>query len=1617
MAYDVFISWTGTDVKIKERIAAFLRSKGLTVLLSDEKCRGDFIKWSREAATSTHLFMTIVTENALKSEGMGWELDEIDKKLCSEEGEFWKQIIIPVCKSMDIFEQYKAKLSEEGQGVVKSLSAIFMETDEEGLLTEKCLENIYGKTVEGLIDHMHTLYRSKSKPDYIKLIPLCNIDIADSAHPFEKLYIQRKITEIDKDRQECGSFDTPKTLLTGEAVSFIYGPAGCGKTQYINQIRAASAEDDLVIALSCADVSIDSRDLFEILFDKFKKTCGNRGFYTENDFNTLLNHRRLVLVLDGLDEITTTDDTRFFVEKINAYYTSNKRETTLIFLGRSEKDAKVLSAFGGIALRQFRLDKLTDPEIETLGNNLFLLFNDGDKGNEFYVRVKELNEEIRTNPLLLSQLAIIYKEEKENMPETVIGILDAVSEIALRSDKVLHGNLKTVPPQYQKMINSDISGILKRFSRNKYEESLSKRPKDSSQIFANILLEKYHEDKDDIKQRRDYLMEYLNKRAIFVDGKFYHKTFLEYFTAVSYYEEWYDEDYGDITDEVVDKLFEQYNNPNWSDVLKLFLVKADSRIDGLLTEELYEQIASNRDIADFTLLFDACRDLISHKEEAQRVLVRTILERSAEGEYPAYGPLFWYVPEYELYESAALAAEELSGNAKALALVRDVCFIFGRKYTLADITDKVDGEKLYRAAKPDLSGVRDGLCQLFCTGKTDCNIGTDIYPRCFNIAEAKNFLEIGHGVFGRMKTVFKDELGLWGESYPELGDEYIGFISCPYDKVEMERRLGKKPTAKVRGLALLNSEDSVLDYVHFVRTSVRAFYIPENVTEVQKDYDTFMNIDVPCKFMGEAVYGEDDPFLLLYVDDLVKYSLTESDMIVYMPRGISKVIVPDGVKTLSDGFLRNEKCLEEIHLPYGISKIPAEAFMGCKNLRKINIPDLLTEIGERAFIDCESLNNITLPNSVKKIEDDAFAFCKGLTNIIIPDSVEAIENSVFLCCINLKSIVIPDSIAAIADNTFEGCTNLTGINLPKFLKKIGNSAFGGCSSLGSISIPDSVTKIGSSAFNGCTNLSSISLPASIKKIDSEVFSGCTNLVGISIPDSVAEIGSSAFAECTSLASINIPDSVKSIGLYAFAQCTALTSISIPDSVEKIDSDTFEGCENLKEIILPSVFRFKELNLPESTEIIYREAEPTYAPTLTEITVENGRKEILEKEFSHSKIEKIYLPDSLEKIGAYAFEGCEKIESITLPDSVREIGTSAFKNCTSLKSINIPDSVTEIAISAFEGCSNLKSIVIPDSVKRIDTTAFSDCVGLEKITLPDSVAEMGEGVFSGCEGLREINLSKALKTIPFSAFKSCVSLNSIAIPDSVTEIAPYAFCGCSDLRSIAIPDSVTKIGHWAFQRCRGLTEISLPLSVTEIGSSAFQSCSALRSITIPDSVRKIGSNAFEDCKALISVRLPDSIEEIAWNLFKGCTNLESVTIPHSVKNICAEAFKDCTGIDKIVLPDSVTIIDYMAFKGCTNLGSINIPDSVTEIGIDAFEDCTALRSITIPDSIKKIDYGAFRSCSSLTEITLPKSIRHIGSWAFANCTSLRSVRISSNFKNDIPRIFGDNFDSKIIEWLN
>ena len=113
---------------------------------------------------------------------------------------------------------------------------------------------------------------------------------------------------------------------------------------------------------------------------------------------------------------------------------------------------------------------------------------------------------------------------------------------------------------------------------------------------------------------------------------------------------------------------------------------------------------------------------------------------------------------------------------------------------------------------------------------------------------------------------------------------------------------------------------------------------------------------------------------------------------------------------------------------------------------------------------------------------------------------------------------------------------------------------------------------------------------------------------------------------------------------------------------------------------------------------------------------NGITGIGERNFDGDTFHSVNIPDSVTKIGSYAFSNCISLTSITIPNGVTSIGEGAFAHCISLTSMTIPTSVTRIERETFQGCIGLANITIPSSVTSIGDSAFYDCTGLSKIKL-------------------------------------------------------------------------------------------------------------------------------------------------------------------------------------------------------------------------------------------------------------------------------------------------------------
>ncbi len=402
-----------------------------------------------------------------------------------------------------------------------------------------------------------------------------------------------------------------------------------------------------------------------------------------------------------------------------------------------------------------------------------------------------------------------------------------------------------------------------------------------------------------------------------------------------------------------------------------------------------------------------------------------------------------------------------------------------------------------------------------------------------------------------------------------------------------------------------------------------------------------------------------------------------------------KLIIPKGIATsIADwAFSSFGKDLESITIPEGIVSVGKYAFYGCSKLTSVVMPNSVTEIGSSAFDGCTSLKSIIIPNGVTKIAYSTFKGCSSLKSITIPNNLTEIENFVFDGCSSLENIYISnlstwcklnlgdgDWVRYQAKKLYLNNELITEVKIPDGVKSL-NGTFAGIQHIESVVIPDSVNYL-IGTFENCKKLKAVHIGKGVTHIDGVTFSGCESLEEVIIPENVTEISCEAFSNCSNLQSITILSENISIDKDVFAGCESIKKLVTKSKNVWRWGAAFSSCFNLSEIVGLDDLSWSDKQYFKDTPWLESQAIDGL------IVVEN----VL---YAYCGCDKEYtVSDEIIEIGDGAFENNNVIEKVILPDGLNKIGKRAFAFCANLKSIMIPESVTEIDDNAFFGSRNV-----------------------------------------------------------------------------------------------------------------------------------------------------------------------------------------------------------------------------------------------------------------------------------------------------------------------------------------
>ena len=809
---------------------------------------------------------------------------------------------------------------------------------------------------------------------------------------------------------------------------------------------------------------------------------------------------------------------------------------------------------------------------------------------------------------------------------------------------------------------------------------------------------------------------------------------------------------------------------------------------------------------------------------------------------------------------------------------------------------------------------------------------------------------------------------------------------------------------------------------------------------------------------------------------------------------LKEIKIPDSVERIYQCAFADCKKLKSVQLSKNLTELDDGAFE-FTGLTKIVIPDGVKSIGYSTFCFCEDLKEVTLPNSLQSIFGSAFLYCTSLTAVTFPDSLEYIGGKAFNNCKKLKTVKFGNRLQEIADKAFEFCESLNNIVLPNSMKTIAEGAFSGCSALTSVKFGDNITEIGEDAFAGCS-MNELILPKNLEELGEGAFRDLFFCERVVVYNSLRKLGEYAFGE---------------LGTDA-VHGGSFNGVYYPGTVDKVDF-YYEGTKAQWEKLSEDTVAFGYYDCSGSDpEVLYYHSDhcirfhygtTKYQSQSHKITFnKNAKNATLKTTSKQVKTNSKYGTLPTPTCGGYYFLGwytkasggskvtASKVFKLTKNQTLYAHWTKADlgKATVTLSKNSFTwngKAQTPAVTVKFQGATLKKGTHYTVSCTKnkepgtaVLTVKGKGLFGKTKKTVKFTITKATQTISAGgmiCKPSQKgktVTLNAAVKNSDgtklhfYSNSKAVQVVNKdknklklagvgaavITIKADETKHYKAAVKKVNVIQQGAQSIQLKQQSFLKYDKIKGVYVLSKEifsqaLQISVKGNAAY-SCSVENSaktsawmdknmrltasgngvftlnVSTKTSADKIYPAASK--KFYIFVKGMANSASAEWNykvesdgkitLLKYIGTATTVKVPDTitldsrkfnVKAIGNSAFAG-TKVKKVSISDKyMKSIGKNAFKNCKSLQEVRLGTGITSIGEGAFYGCSALKTIAFPDGLKVIEAELMKGCSGLSgEIYLPKSLTTIRKNAFEGCTKISEIMIftflssveSNAFKN-------------------
>lgn len=568
--YDIFISWNHNDKDYMESLVDGIESFSFSDDSSrDERAYAHYRAWQsdrdasglidkciRSAINNSKFFIVLLSRHSVASDWVAKEVSYALERV--ERGEWSEENIIAIytdeqssvmmsgiTDKTNPFYKLKSYTGAfvSGDSLDTRLVSAVCERIKCGFEAEAIRTYIRKQTVES--DSFKFLLRNQYD-DAISFsseeIEMRKSTIIRTLLTFDEGYLARKLYLMS----DGGRPTTEREALKSGRSFFVYGSGGSGKSLFLtNLVRTNFKARSFFIRLNLIDyegeiestahlTTLINRELNRYLTDadeyrSERPLIRARGKGGENS---------ITIILDGFDEIG--EKARASLIGMIAEYRRSEERDRFIFSGRREASYHELTAVFGSSLDLYEMRGFDEEEQRSLYDvirqkvgELSYVKGDEELKADFFLALGELSEEIRKNPMLLSNLIFIYlKNRGRDFPRKKYEIVD-------KSVGIIIGELEAergVRFEYASYISGDrLSAMLSFIAYRK----LGGTPLDLEQLLCAYMREVMAEecarrgDEPDEVGRAIY--RFLSRRAIISKEKITHDIFTAYFACIYAY--------------------------------------------------------------------------------------------------------------------------------------------------------------------------------------------------------------------------------------------------------------------------------------------------------------------------------------------------------------------------------------------------------------------------------------------------------------------------------------------------------------------------------------------------------------------------------------------------------------------------------------------------------------------------------------------------------------------------------------------------------------------------------------------------------------------------------------------------------------------------------------------------------------------------------------------------------------------------------------------------------------------------------------------------------------------------------------------------------------------------